>query len=48
MKIIAVDFDGCLCGGKWPDIGAPRQQVIKAYPAAGRGREADSLVVPGG
>ena len=28
MKIIAVDFDGCLCGGKWPDIGAPRQQVI--------------------
>lgn len=28
MKIIAVDFDGCLCEAKWPDIGAPRQQVI--------------------
>ena len=28
IKIIAVDFDGCLCDGKWPDIGAPRQDVI--------------------
>lgn len=28
MKIIAVDFDGCLCESKWPDIGAPHQQVI--------------------
>ena len=28
MKIIAVDFDGCLCEAKWPDIGAPRQDVI--------------------
>lgn len=28
MKIIAVDFDGCLCAEKWPDIGAPYQLVI--------------------
>lgn len=27
-RIIAVDFDGCLCESKWPDIGAPRQFVI--------------------
>lgn len=27
-KTIAVDFDGCLCEAKWPDIGEPRQQVI--------------------
>ena len=28
MKIIAVDFDGTLCENKYPDIGAPRKQVI--------------------
>lgn len=28
MKVIAVDFDGCLCENRWPDIGEPRQQVI--------------------
>lgn len=28
MKVIAVDFDGCLCEAKWPDIGPARQQVI--------------------
>jgi len=27
-KIIAVDFDGCLCDSKWPDIGEPRWPVI--------------------
>lgn len=27
-KTIAVDFDGCLCEAKWPDIGAPRWDVI--------------------
>lgn len=27
-KTIAVDFDGCLCESKWPDIGEARQQVI--------------------
>ena len=28
MKIIAVDFDGCLCESKWPAIGKPRWAVI--------------------
>ncbi len=28
MSIIAVDFDGCLCEAKWPDIGAPNWLVI--------------------
>lgn len=27
-KIIAVDFDGCLCEDRWPEIGAARQSVI--------------------
>lgn len=27
-KIIAVDFDGCLCKAKWPDIGEERREVI--------------------
>lgn len=27
-KTIAVDFDGCLCEAKWPDIGPARQFVI--------------------
>lgn len=29
-KIIAIDFDGCLCEGKWPDIGQPHWAVIDA------------------
>ena len=28
-KTIAVDFDGCLCEAKWPDIGEPRIPVIQ-------------------
>ena len=28
--IIAVDFDGCLCQNAWPEIGAARQDVIRA------------------
>ena len=28
-KIIAVDFDGTLCENKYPEIGAPRTDVIK-------------------
>ena len=27
--IIAVDFDGTLCGNAWPEIGAPRKGVIE-------------------
>ena len=29
-KTIAVDFDGCLCTRKWPDIGEPNWQAINA------------------
>lgn len=29
MKIIAVDFDGCLCQYAWPDIGTPNLNVIE-------------------
>jgi len=29
QKIIAVDFDGTLCESKWPEIGAPRKDVIR-------------------
>lgn len=27
-KIIAVDFDGCLCSNAWPGIGAPNKPII--------------------
>lgn len=27
--IIAVDFDGTLCGNAWPDIGPPRNGVVE-------------------
>lgn len=27
--IIAVDFDGTLCENQWPDIGPPREGVVK-------------------
>lgn len=30
MKIIAVDFDGCLCRDKWPEIGAENWEIIHA------------------
>ncbi len=29
MKVIAVDFDGCLCASKWPDIGEPNWPIIR-------------------
>lgn len=29
-RIIAVDFDGCLCENAWPEIGEARQDVIDA------------------
>ena len=28
--IIAVDFDGCLCESKWPEIGRPNGAVIRS------------------
>ena len=30
VKVIAVDFDGCLCENSWPEIGDDNPQVIKA------------------
>ena len=38
-KVIAIDFDGCLCENVWPDIGEPHWDVIdKAiYACAGWG-----------
>ena len=29
-KILAVDFDGCLCDSRWPDTGDPIQEVVDA------------------
>lgn len=29
QRIIAVDFDGCLCENRWPEIGAPNTNVIQ-------------------
>ena len=28
-KIYAIDFDGTLCVNAWPDIGAPRTEIIE-------------------
>lgn len=28
LPIIAVDFDGTLCENKWPDIGAPNEELF--------------------
>lgn len=27
-KVIAIDFDGCICTNKWPHIGDPNWEVI--------------------
>lgn len=27
-KVIAVDFDDCICSNNWPDVGKPNQVVI--------------------
>lgn len=29
-RVIAIDFDGCLCEWAWPEIGAPNMEVINA------------------
>lgn len=29
-KVIAIDFDGCLCKRAWPEIGEPNMEVINA------------------
>ena len=28
QKVIAVDFDGCLCHSEWPEIGPPAEGVL--------------------
>lgn len=30
QRVIAVDFDGCLCDNAYPDIGEPNWRVIEA------------------
>ena len=40
---IAVDFDGCLCENKWPDIGKPVQPVINEL--VRRQAEGDKLIL---
>lgn len=34
QEIWAIDFDGTLCESQWPDIGAPRLDVINAVKKA--------------
>ena len=29
-QVIAVDFDGVLCGSAWPDVGEPNRRIIRA------------------
>lgn len=43
MKIIAVDFDGCLCENAWPDIGEARPGVIAALLA--RQAKGDKIIL---
>ena len=33
-RVIAVDFDGCLCSNNWPEIGQPNRQLIRALKTA--------------
>lgn len=33
-KVIAVDFDGCLCTNNWPEIGQPNRQLIRTLKTA--------------
>lgn len=29
-KILAIDFDGCLCTNRWPEIGEPNRDIMLA------------------
>ena len=42
-KVIAVDFDGCLCVKKWPEIGAPNWNAINAL--IRRKAEGDKIIL---
>ena len=49
VKVIAIDFDGCLCENAWPgEIGQANIPVIASKGRAGQRREAHTLDVPGG
>ena len=41
--VIAVDFDGCLCESRWPDIGPPNEAVIEYL--KDRQRQGDKLIL---
>ena len=41
--VIAVDFDGCLCENRWPDIGKANQPVINELTR--RQTEGDRLIL---
>lgn len=43
MNIIAVDFDGCLCVKKWPEIGEPIWPTIHALQK--RQAEGDKIIL---
>ena len=34
FRVIAVDFDGCLCTNNWPGIGQPNRQLIRTLKTA--------------
>lgn len=34
FRVIAVDFDGCLCTNQWPEIGQPNRQLIRMLKTA--------------
>lgn len=42
-KVIAVDFDGCLCTGRWPEIGEENRAAINEL--AQRKSEGDRIIL---
>lgn len=42
-QILAVDFDGCLCESKWPEIGAPNTRLIERLKR--RIKQGDKLIL---
>ena len=43
IRAIAIDFDGCLCENKWPQIGEPNWAVI--YEALIEKEEGSKLIL---
>lgn len=42
-RIIAVDFDGCLCQNRWPEIGEPNDRAIEKL--IRRKHEGDKIIL---